>query len=388
MTRIAFASSYPPSRSAVAMYTRNLTAAISVREIIAIYGEDEPRPSPIEVHHRIRRDEAEDYPRVARALTGRADLVAIQHEFDSWGGEDGSSVLDFVRALDMPAVATLHSVPGTPRRSQRAVISELARIASATVVMSRTAARVLGDVYGVDPGRIEVIPHGVPDLPFVDAETIKPAVGLAGRDVIMSFGLLRPGKGCELVLEALPAIVARHPKTMYVVLGATHPETARRDGEAYRESLAAMTAELGMTGHVTFVDKFVGRVELTRWLEAADVVLAPYRDLTLTAAGTVAYALAAGRAVVSTPFPYAIELLADGRGVVLASARARDLTRAVIGLLDDPEERTAIGRRGHEHSRPMSWWHTATAYHALFARVVASRTRSAPLAPRQVSLGG
>jgi glycosyltransferase involved in cell wall biosynthesis len=371
--RTTFVSSYPPSRSAVAMYTRNLAAATSAREIMAIYGADDARPSPVEVHQRIRRDEPDDYARAARSLDGRTDVAAIQHDFDSWGGRDGSSVIEFVRALAVPSVATLHSVPGHPGRSQRAVIAELARSVDATVVMSRSAATILGEAYGVDPLGVQVIPHGVPDLPLVDADVIKPAVGLAGRDVILSFGLLRPGKGCDLVVAALPQIVARRPNAMYVVLGATHPET--------RESLASLAAELGVVDHVMFVDRFVGRVELTRWLEAADVIVTPYRDLSLTSAGTLAYALAAGRAVVATPFAHALELLADGRGVVVPAAAADDLAQGVIALLDAPESRAAIGQAAHAYCRHMRWWQVAAEYQALFGRVIASRALGASARP-------
>jgi glycosyltransferase involved in cell wall biosynthesis len=381
MIRTAFVSSYPPSRSAVAMFTRNLAAAIGVREIVALYGSDEPRPSPVEVHHRIRRDEPDDYVRAARSLEGRADVAAIQHEFDSWGGQDGSSVLEFVGELAMPAVATLHSVPGAPTASQRGVIAELARSVAATVVLSRSAASALAELYGVDPAGIVVIPHGVPDLPLTASDDIKPAVGLAGRAVVLSFGLLRPGKGCELVLSAVPEIAASHPGVVYVVLGATHPETLRRDGEAYRESLGAQVAKLGLGDHVMLVDRFVGRVELTRWLEAADVIVTPYRDLALTAAGTLGYAMAAGRAVVSTPYAHAVELLAEGRGVVVPAATPADLAAAIVGLLDDPGTRAAMERRAHEHCRPMTWWHVAAEYRALFEQVVAGRARglSAPI---------
>jgi glycosyltransferase involved in cell wall biosynthesis len=381
MIRTAFVSSYPPSHSAVAMFTRNLASVLGGRQIVALYGPDEPRPSPLDVQSRIRRDEPDDYPRAARALNGSADVVAIQHELGLWGGPDGSSVLDFARALDVPAVVTLHSVPGSPTRGQRLVLEELMRTVAATVVMSGCAATLLSDVYGSDPRRLEVIPHGTPDLPLVDAATVKPTVGLAGHDVLLSFGLLRPGKGIELALAALPAIVEARPATTYVILGETHPDVVRRDGEAYRESLVALVAELGMRDHVQFVDRFVGRVELTRWLEAADVVVAPYCDLAQTSAGTLPYAMAAGRAVVATPFAHAAELLADARGVVVPAASPAELASAIVALLADPEARAAVGRRAHEYSRPATWWHIAARYRGLFDRVVAGATPGRRPAP-------
>jgi glycosyltransferase involved in cell wall biosynthesis len=378
MIRTAFVASYPPRHCGVATFTHNLAAAVGGREIVALHAADLPTPYPLEVHHRIRRDDPEDYIRTATSLRACADVVSIQHDFGIWGGEDGDSVLAFAGALAMPAVATLHAVLGAPSPRQRLVLAELVRGMAATVVMSRSAAAVLTAVYGVDPLRVEVIPHGIPDLPLVDSATVKPAVGMAGRDVLLSFGLMAPGKGFEVALAALPAIVEARPNATYVILGATHPDVIRRDGEAYRESLVALVDQLGMGGHVTFVDRFVGRVELTRWLEAADVILTPYLDLAQSAAGTLSYAMAAGRPVISTPFAHAAELLANGTGVLVPPAAPAALAAAVVALLDDPGTLAAMGRRAHEHSRTMTWWEVAAKYRSLFGRVVASPARRRP----------
>ena len=373
MIRTAFVASYPPRQCSVARFTHNLASAVGGREIVALYSADDPKPSPLEVHHRIRTDEPEDYVRTARSLRDCSDIVAIQHDFDVWAAQDGRSVLEFAAALDVPAVATLHSVPGSPDQREHEVLSELVHRMSASVVMSRAAAGLLADVYGADPKRVEVIAHGVPELPLVDAEAKKPAMGVAGREVILSFGLLDPDKGWEHAISALPEIVAAHPTALYVMVGATHPDVLRRDGEAYRESLVALTDELAMKDHVQFVDKFVGRVELTRWLEASDVVVAPSPDPARSATGTLAYAMAAGRAVVSAPFVSAEELLADGRGLIVPPASPAAIAEAISHLLADADERSAMGRRAHEHSRPMTWWNVAAQYRDLFGRVVAGR---------------
>lgn len=373
MIRTAFVASYPPRQCSVARFTHNLASAVGGREIVALYSADDPKPSPLEVHHRIRTDEPEDYVRTARSLRDCSDIVSIQHDFDVWAAQDGRSVLEFAAALDVPAVATLHSVPGSPDPREHEVLSELVHRMSASVVMSRAAAGLLQDVYGADPRRVEVIAHGVPELPYVDAEAKKPAMGVAGREVILSFGLLDPDKGWEHAISALPEIVAAHPTALYVMVGATHPDVLRRDGEAYRESLVALTDELAMKDHVQFVDKFVGRVELTRWLEASDVVVAPSPDSARSATGTLAYAMAAGRAVVSAPFVSAEELLADGRGLIVPPASPAAIAGAISHLLADADERTAMGRRAHEHSRPMTWWNVAAQYRDLFGRVVAGR---------------
>ena len=271
-----------------------------------IHPSSQRRCYPIEVHHRIRTDELDDYLRTAEALSRCVDVVSIQHEYGIWGGEDGDYVLDFVRALRVPSVTTLHTVLPHPTPGQRAVLSEL-------VAGDRRHRRHVA-IRGRSPDErlrrstetvVHVIPHGVPELPFVDPVTVKPALGVEGRKVILSFGLLGPGKGYELALAALPDVVAAHPSVLYVVVGETHPDLLRSQGEAYRESLVATVARLGLEDHVRFVDRYVGRVELTKWLEAADVFVTPYPNLDQIVSGTMSYAMGAGRAIVSTPYAYA-----------------------------------------------------------------------------------
>jgi glycosyltransferase involved in cell wall biosynthesis len=329
------------------------------------------------VHHRIRRDEPGDYARTARDLNRCADVVSVQHEYGIWGGDDGSAVLDFVRALDAPTVSTLHTVLRHPTPSQRQILLDLMGASAATVVMSRSAANVLASTYGVDAATVDVIPHGVPDLPLVHPDTIKPALDLAGREVILSFGLLGPGKGYELVLDALPAVVAARPTACYVMLGATHPNLLATQGEAYRRSLEDRAARLGLSQHVRFVDRFVGRVELTRWLEAADVFVTPYPNLDQIVSGTLSYAMGAGCAIVSTPYAYATELLDRGRGLLVPHGSPSAWADALIGLLENDELRAAVGRRAHEHSRVMTWSNVGAQYRKLFARVVSGARRQA-----------
>ena len=370
IVRTIFASTYPPRHCGIGTFTQALSSATGEREIVALHAPGPNLLYPSEVHHRIRRDEPGDYVRTARDLSRCADVVSVQHEYGIWGGEDGAAVLDFVRALDAPAVATLHTVLRHPTPNQRAVLLELIRMASATVVMSRSAARVLAGTYGVPADELEVIPHGVPNLPLVHADTVKPVLDLAGREVILSFGLLGPGKGYELVIDALPAVVAARPTACYVILGATHPNLLATDGEAYRRSLEERVARLGMGRHVRFVDRFVGRVELTRWLEGADVFVTPYPNLDQIVSGTLSYAMGAGRAIVSTPYAYAAELLDAGRGILAPPGSPAAWADALISLLENDELRATVGRRAHEHSRAMVWSNVATQYRQLFTRVV------------------
>ena len=297
------------------------------------------------------------------------DVVSVQHEYGIWGGEDGRSVIDFVRALDVPSVATLHTVLQRPTPGQQAVLSELVGLTDATVVMSQSAAQRLTSVYGIDPGRLHVIPHGVPELPFVDGARVKSALGVEGHQVILSFGLLGPGKGLELAIAALPEVVAAHPTVLYAVVGETHPDLVRTEGEAYRDSLVAKVASLGLEKHVRFVDRYVGRVELTKWLEAADVFVTPYPNLDQIVSGTLSYAMGAGRPVVSTPYAYAAEVLADGRGVLVPAGSPTALAKALNKLLGDPELRAAIGRRAYDYSRRMVWSAVGAAYRDVFMNV-------------------
>lgn len=324
-------------------------------------------PYPAEVRHRIRKHEQSDYLRTAQALNRSVDVVSIQHEYGIWGGEDGEHVLDFVRALRVPSVVTLHTVLPDPTPHQRSVLADLVAAAETSVVMSRSAADLLIREYDVDARRLQVIPHGVPDVPLVDSATVKPSLGVAGRDVILSFGLLGPGKGYELAVEALPAVAAAHPNVLYAIVGATHPDLISTEGEAYRQSLIDRIERLGMEDHVQFIDRFVSRAELTQWLRAADVFVTPYPNLGQIVSGTLSYAMGAGRAVVSTPYTYARELLADGRGVLVAPGSPTALAEGLSSVLGDPELRAAIGRRAHAYTRRMIWSAVGADYGALFA---------------------
>jgi glycosyltransferase involved in cell wall biosynthesis len=322
----------------------------------------------------------------ARALDRCVDVVSIQHEPGIWGGPDGAFAADFISALRLPAVATLHTVPQQPTDGQRRALGDVLTQVAATIVMSTSAAALVTNEYGVDPRHLEVIPHGVPDLPMVDPETMKPGLDVAGRAVILSFGLLGPDKGYELAIDALPRVVAANPTALYVIVGATHPDLVVNEGEAYRETLVARVRQHGMQGHVRFVDRFVGRVELTRWLQAADVFVTPYPNLDQTVSGTLSYAMGAGRTVVSTPYAYARELLADGRGVLVEPGSPSLLATALNEVLGDADMRSAIGHRAYDHTRRMVWSEVGAEYQRVLGQAVvgggapAIATRAATLA--------
>jgi len=363
-------STYAPVRCGIATFTADLSAAVRESRIVALDPGTADGPYPVEVRHQIRRDTFADYARAARAIDAESlGAVSVQHEYGIWGGHDGAWVLDFVRALRTPVVATLHTVLRHPTPSQRRVLHELVGAAAATVVMSNAAADLLTRSYAVEPSRVQIIPHGVPDLPLVNADSVKPLLGLEGRTVILSFGHLGTGKGYESAIAAMPAVVAADPTALYVIVGATHPEAIRRDGEAYRHQLEAEAASLGMTEHVRFVGRFVDSAELAMWLEAADIFLTPYPNLEQIVSGTLSYAMGAGKAIVSTPYAYAVERLAHGRGRLVEAGSVAALGRALAELALQRDVRAEYGRRAYAFSRSMLWSEVGANYRRLLDRV-------------------
>ena len=370
ITGIAYVSTYPPRRCGIASFTHDLTTFASRGEIAVLDPPDHREPYPPEVRLRIRRDVRDDYRAAAATLNLRGlDAVSLQHEYGIWGGEDGSFVLDFVRALRRPVVTTLHTILRQPSAGQHRVLRELVRASTAAVVMSNAAAELLARVYDVGRTRVEVIPHGVPDLPFVDPDRAKPLLGLGGRHVVLSFGLLGPGKGYEAVIEAMPAVVAADPAACFVVVGATHPGLLACEGEAYRERLVARAGELGLDDHVRFVNRYVGRVELGRWLQAADVFITPYPNLEQIVSGTLSYALGAGTPAVSTPYAYALEALSGGRGILVPPGSPDAIATELARLLGDRALRESIRRRAYAYGRRMVWPAVGASYRRLFERV-------------------
>jgi len=373
LPKTAFVSTYPPQRCGIATFTADLSAAVGDSTIVALQPPEISDTLLPEVRARIRRDMPGDYLRAARWLDASdVEAVSVQHEYGIWGGADGAAILDFVGALRTPVVATLHTVLQRPTPSQRWILTELVRLTAATVVMSNSAADLLTRSYGVDPSHVEVIPHGVLDLPYVDPDTVKPQLGLEGRTIILSFGLLGPGKGYESAIAAMPAVVAAHPRALYVIVGATHPDMIRREGEAYRRRLQDLAASLGVADHVRFVGRFVDADELGTWLTAADVFVTPYPNLEQIVSGTLSYAMGAGKAIVSTPYAYASERLARGRGRLVALGSTQALADALIELAADPALRGSHGRRAYAYSRGMLWPQVGARYREVFARVSGS----------------
>jgi glycosyltransferase involved in cell wall biosynthesis len=369
----------------VAAFTYDLATTVGEREIVALHPAGGAVPYPAEVRHRIRRDDQADYVYMAQALNDcGVDVVSLQYLPAIWGNE-GAFVLDFVRSLDVPVVTTIHEVPAAPSAAQRQIVAELADTSGSLVAMSAAASERLRSAYGIAARQIEIVPHGVWNLPLMATETVKPRLGLRDQTVILSFGLIAPGKGFETVIDAMPAIVKAVPDARYIIVGPTSPDGPEGEAEAYRADLERRAAALKLGEHVKFVDRFLGRVELATWLEAADVVVAPSLDLERTVSGTLACALGAGRAIVSTPSAYATELLADGRGRLVAPSDPKALAAEITGLLARDEERIAMGRRAYEHARPMVWWEVGNRYRRLFDRATRSHAHEPETSIRNVA---
>ena len=385
--RIAYLSTYAPRRCGIASFTHDLRHAVGVGGWVFALGSNDaatalPAVDPPEVRAVLSDHEPAGYRRAAAAIDGiGADVLSLQHEYGIFGGPDGIYLLDLVERLDTAIVSTFHTVLRQPSDPQRRILHEIARRSAASVVMSESAARLLVDAYAVDPGRIRVIPHGVPDLASVDPAVRKPEFDLGDRPTILSFGLVGPGKGYEVAIEAMATVRQAIPDAIYIILGASHPELVRREGERYRTELVDRVRDLELGDNVRFVDRFVGRAELGRWLQASDVIVTPYPNLDQIVSGSLSYAVGAGRAVVSTPYTYARELLAGDRGVLVPPSSPDALAEALVALLGDPEGRAAIAKRAYAYGRHMTWPTVGAEYLDVFADVAsgaAPRDRRRP----------
>jgi len=374
-TRIAFIGNYLPRECGIATFTTDLCAALA-----AEYGEErlfaipvnDPDSSydyPKQVRLEITQEDIVSYERAADFLNFNGnDLVCLQHEYGIYGGDAGSHILTLLRKLKMPLVTTLHTVLRDPDLNQRIVLEEIALLSDRMVVMSELAAQLLRDVYAVSGEKIDVIPHGVPDLPFMDPNYFKDKFGTEGKSVLLTFGLLSPNKGIENVIQALPAILASQPNVVYIVSGVTHPHIRRREGERYREELQALAEQLGVSDHLILNNRFVSAEELVEHVGAADIYITPYRHEAQVVSGTLAIALGARKAIVSTPYWHAKELLAENRGVIVPFQNPNAIAEAVIALLENDAERHAMRKRAYLYSRGTTWENTARAYMASFQR--------------------
>jgi glycosyltransferase involved in cell wall biosynthesis len=380
-TRIAFVGNYLPRQCGIATFTTDLCAALGTEfgsgRLFAIPVND-PESSyeyPEQVRLELEQEDLSSYERAAEFLNFNGnDLVCLQHEYGIYGGIAGGHILTLLRKLNMPVVTTLHTVLREPDVNQHQVLEEIARLSDRLVVMSDQAAQFLREVYTVPDEKIDIIPHGVPDFPFMDPNYFKDRFGTEGKFVLLTFGLLSPNKGIENVIRALPAILERHPNVVYIVSGVTHPHIRRRDGERYREELQALAEKLGVSSNLILINRFVSAEELVEHVGAADIYITPYRQEAQAVSGTLAIALGAGKAIISTPYWHAKELLAENRGVIVPFENSVAIAEAVLGLLDNDGERHAMRKRAYLHSRETIWPKTARKYMASFQRARFERT--------------
>lgn len=377
--RIAMLGNSLPRECGIATFTTHLSEAISGEFaaldcfVLAMNDRGKRYAYPERVRFEITEGDLASYRRAADFLNvNTVDLVCVQHEFGIFGGKAGSHLLALLPELRMPIVTTLHTILAEPNPMQHRVMDELTEISERLVVMSTHGATLLQEVHGVPTSKIDLIPHGIPDVPFVSDS--KDRLGVEGKSVLLTFGLLSPDKGIEYVIDALPEIVARHPETVYIVLGATHPHVKERDGETYRIMLENRAKRLGVDTSMIFHDRFVNQEELTEFLAAADMYITPYLNPQQITSGTLAYALGSGKAVISTPYLYAKELLADGRGVLVPWRDSAAIAREVIALLSDDAKRLAMRQRAAAHGRNMLWPAVARQYMQTFERARSERT--------------
>jgi len=373
LRRIAFIGNSLPRHCGIATFTTDLQQAISTSRsdletsIVAMTDHGQTYDYPASVALQIKDGNIEDYLRAADFLNaGRFDTVCLQHEFGIFGGEAGAHILVLLSRLTMPVVTTLHTVLAEPTAAQRAVMERIVAVSSKVVVMANKAHELLRSVYQVPEDKIEVIAHGIPDVAFVGPEAAKARLGFSGRSVVLTFGLLSPNKGIEVMIDAMPSILKRCADAVYVVLGATHPNLVRDQGEAYRESLLARVRELGIEDHVVFLDQFVDQATLLEFISMCDVYVTPYLNEAQMTSGTLAYSFGLGKPVVSTPYWHARELLADGRGVLIPFCDAAATGREIAELLTDDTRRQAICKRAYAVSRSMTWERTAQRYMSVF----------------------
>jgi glycosyltransferase involved in cell wall biosynthesis len=378
--KLAFIGDYLPRKCGIATFTHDMYRSISGQFpdadcfVVPINDRPEGYEYPAEVRFEIDEQDLDCYLRAADFLNfANTDVVSLQHEYGIFGGPAGSHILGLLRDLRMPVVTTLHTVLRDPDPDQRRVLIELAELSSRVVVMTQRARVYAEEIYSIPPAKIDVIAHGIPDTPFVDPNLFKDQFGVEGKLVALTFGLLSPNKGIEHMLRAVPSILEEFPNLVYIVLGATHPDLVRKQGERYRLSLERLAQDLGINKNVIFYNRFVELGELTRFIRAADLYVTPYLNPAQITSGTLAYSFGCGKAIVSTPYWHAEELLADGRGVIVPFADPRALAVEICALLRDEPRRQAMCRRAYELGREMIWDRSALHYMESFQQARLSR---------------
>jgi len=382
-SRIAVIGNYLPRHCGIATFTTDLCAAISAEcgsaRLLALPVNDteEGYDYPDRVRWSLAQDDVKSYQDSAAFLNfNNIDMVCLQHEYGIFGGPAGSHILHLLRGLKMPVVTTLHTVLREPNPDQLLVMEEIAQLSDRLIVMSQLSSQFLQEIFKVPGSKIDMVPHGVPDLPFLDPNFYKDRFGVEGKAVLLTFGLLSPNKGIENVIQALPKILSKHKNVTYIVAGATHPHILRRAGDKYRASLQALAKDIGVESQVIFHNRFVSPEEMVEFIGAADIYITPYRHEEQVVSGTLAYALGAGKAIISTPYWHALELLDDRRGALVPFQNPEAIARKTTELLDTPAIRHAMRKRAYQFAREMVWKRVAQGYMESFSHVRTDRMES------------
>src|SRR5271155_2465514 len=379
-SRIAVIGNYLPRHCGIATFTTDLCSAIAdeygTARLMALPVNDteEGYDYPARVRWSLAQDDVKSYQDAAEFLNfNNVDMVCLQHEYGIFGGPAGSHILHLLRGLKMPVVTTLHTILREPNPDQLMVMEEIAELSDRLIVMSQLSSQFLQEIFKVPGSKIDMVPHGVPDLPFLDPNFYKDRFGVEGKAVLLTFGLLSPNKGIENVIRALPQILSRHSNVAYIVAGATHPHILRREGDRYREYLQALAKEVGVESRVIFFNRFVSPEEMLEFIGAADIYITPYRHEAQVVSGTLAYALGAGKAIISTPYWHAIELLDGQRGALVPFQNPAAIANKTIELLDTPAIRHAMRKRAYLFARDMVWKKVAQGYMESFSRIRSDR---------------
>ena len=379
---IVFIGNYLPRRCGIATFTKHLLESVALnapdKDCSAVAMNDLPEgyAYPPEVRFEINQNQLSEYSVAADLCNlNQVDVVCVEHEYGIFGGKRGSFIIDLLRDLKMPVVTTLHTLLKEPNLQERHILTRLAELSDRLVVMSERSVEMLREIYEVPEKKIVLIYHGIPDVPFIEADAYKEKLSVVGKKILLTFGLLSPGKGIEVVIDALPEIVKAHPQVIYMVVGATHPHLKAEHGEDYRNGLHLRAKELGVSDHVVFHDRFVADEDLLEFIGAADIYVTPYLNEEQIISGTLAYAVGMGKAVVSTPYWHAEELLADERGRLVPFGDQVAVAREVNDLLDHPDECRAIQERAYEYGRKMIWSDVGRRYLDTFAAAKRHRLR-------------
>jgi glycosyltransferase involved in cell wall biosynthesis len=362
LSKIGLIGNYLPRKCGIATFTSDLRRALTQQGsgpecfVVAVNDRPESYAYSPDVRFEIAEQDLASYHRAADFLqSANVDVLCVQHEFGIYGGAAGSHLLALLRQLDLPIVTHLHTILEEPSLEQMEAMQELIRLSTRLIVMNKRGRRILKETYNTPSDRIDLIPHGIPDMPFVDPDLHKSQFGLEGKRVLFTFGLISPGKGLEYVIRALPEVLKVFPDLIYIVLGATHPTLLRDQGETYRMNLERLAEELGVAKNVLFDNRFVQTKELIEYFNATDVYITPYLNASQITSGTLAYSFGSGKAIISTPYWHAEELLSNGGGVLVPFRDSQAIGRELIALFKDDKRRNAMRQKAYRLGRTMVW---------------------------------